>query len=429
MTLLQLTRRSSLALKNLRIRSFAQAATVVDHAPSDKVQFSNKEGHELAYVQAIRNIENGPISTRKVPAFTLKNNAGIEVKAMAQGGCMVQLKKNGQEYIWDNREGAVYYGEGANAFPLDRGLILHGGVRFAAVTAEHGLYYDTPWKMEMKENDTKGESKSIVLSIVDTQEQRDALRDALSVGQFNRPGGQGRLSKYPVTNLEFQYKITLNANESFVRLKMSVVNNTDDDAIAEAWLPMTFPIDENSQIICKQRKRWRRDEWVSPEQPNIVDFENSDYLNYPLKWEKSGIYYDWPYMDGHYHAVNYKGRGCAYVVPDQTHPHFMKLWSWGNRNNFTREPIRSDDPDRISKVLAQGRPKKEYYEPWGSAFNFAFFQTAEFKAKTTYSWEAMILPIESGLDNIENELLQKKVEKAIVDAGIPIKKLQDGQRK
>jgi len=60
-------------------------------------------------------------------------------------GVLEQVSKNGLNYVWDNVEGACYYGQDSDAFPLTRGLILHGGIRFAAATAEHGLYYDTEW--------------------------------------------------------------------------------------------------------------------------------------------------------------------------------------------------------------------------------------------------------------------------------------------
>ena len=48
--------------------------------------------------------------------------------------------------------------------------------------------------------------------------------------------------------------------------------------------------------------------------------------------------------------------------------------------------------------MAAGRPKTEYYEPWSSAFNFAFFQSSEFEAKKEYNWEIALIPIPSGLD-------------------------------
>lgn len=84
--------------------------------------------------------------------------------------------------VWNNCGGALYYGANENAFPLKRGLILHGGIRMAAVTAEHGLYYDTPWDIDFQES-ADGRSKTIVLSIVDSAERRPKPEE-LSVGQY-----------------------------------------------------------------------------------------------------------------------------------------------------------------------------------------------------------------------------------------------------
>ena len=52
----------------------------------------------------------------------------------------------------------------------------------------------------------------------------------------------------------------------------------------------------------------------------------------------------------------------------------------------------------------------EYYEPWSSAFNFAFFQTAEFHPKTLSSWDVAIVPIENGLDSAETSELRRAIE-------------------
>ena len=50
--------------------------------------------------------------------------------------------------------------------------------------------------------------------------------------------------------------------------------------------------------------------------------------------------YDYPYMDGNYHAVSFGDRrGVAYVAEESTpeNPHFTKMWSWGNPDIFDRE--------------------------------------------------------------------------------------------
>ena len=67
--------------------------------------------------------------------------------------------------------GACYYGADTNNFPLKRGLSLHGGIRAAAVTAEHGLYFDTEWPITFEESDD-GKSQTIVFQLTDDDEQR-----------------------------------------------------------------------------------------------------------------------------------------------------------------------------------------------------------------------------------------------------------------
>ncbi|CAN0384912.1 unnamed protein product, partial [Discosporangium mesarthrocarpum] len=373
--------------------------------------------HRLYYVDSLENIETGPITNKDVPAWELKNNVGMSVKAMAEGGNMVQVSKNGVDYVWDNVEGATYYGANSNSFPLTRGLILHGGIRFAAVSAEHGLYYDTDWDVSFLET-ADGLSKSIVFSIVDTQEQRDALNDPGSIGQFSRSDQPFvPLSNYPVSNMKYTYTITLNADEEYVRLNMAVENPTSELARAEAWLPQTYPIDSDSQIISPQRKRWRRDPWCFPDSANLVDC-NTDELLHPLRWNTSigGIYYDWPTMDGGYHAVNKpsEGRGVAYVT-DPRSAHFTKLWSWGKPELYDRDEALAAKPP-----LAAGRPVQDYYEPWGSAFNMAFFQTSEFQPFTRYSWSAAIMPIESGMEDADQAILRRKVEQRIAELDVQV---------
>ncbi|CAM9550362.1 unnamed protein product [Chrysoparadoxa australica] len=375
---------------------------------------------------------------------------GMKVTAMKEGGNMVQVTKNGVDYVWDNKEGATYYGADTNAFPLTRGLILHGGIRFAAVTAEHGLYYDTEWNASFEESED-GLSKSIVLSITDSAEQRGALNDPLSQELFSI--GTGPMSKYPVTDLTFTYRITLKAGEEFVRLQMSVNNDTPRRVNAEAWLPMTFPIDESSQIISPQKFRLRKDEWVFPTEPNVVKFDAASHRRHILEWPGSGIvsqakaldtwsvnlaltlgcplclqYYDWPSMDGAmingrsvgYHATSLpnsgktKGKGVAFVT-DNSVPHFTKLWSWGNRANFTPKPDSTERGD----VLAMGRPAKEYYEPWSSGFNPGFFQSAQFEPFTKSSWTGCLVPIDNGMDGENYEALCLKVEETIEALDVP----------
>lgn len=112
-------------------------------ASTNQVTLNKNATHDLFYVEGVSKIETGPIiGPKTVPAYELSNNKGITVKAMREGGNMVQLNKNGKEYIWDNRDGACFYGgyepqkQTNFAFPLQKGLILHGGVRFAVITAE-----------------------------------------------------------------------------------------------------------------------------------------------------------------------------------------------------------------------------------------------------------------------------------------------------
>jgi hypothetical protein len=145
--------------------------------------------------------------------------------------------------------------------PLKRGLILNGGIRFAAVTAEHGLYYDSEWNVDVDKD--KFDEKSIIFSIVDNIENRNKAANltpnqhpwvtkGLSQGQFNRQDQNTAtdiLTKYPVTDMEYTYKISLRQGEDFVRLRMSVKNASPTVKTAEAWLPMTFPITGKSTIL------------------------------------------------------------------------------------------------------------------------------------------------------------------------------------
>eukprot|EP00992_Anisonema_acinus_P007670 TRINITY_DN3582_c0_g1_i1.p1 TRINITY_DN3582_c0_g1~~TRINITY_DN3582_c0_g1_i1.p1 ORF type:complete len:238 (-),score=29.30 TRINITY_DN3582_c0_g1_i1:65-778(-) len=218
------------------------------------------------------------------------------------------------------------------------------------------------------------------------------------------------MSKYPVTNLKYSFIVTLKANEEFVRLRVHVENPTDKTALAEAWLPMTFPINDKSQIISQQVLRWRRDEWCFDDTANLIHFNRaSSGLLHPLSWKGDCILYDFPTMNGNYHAVNLpssSSKGMAFITSSLGGPHFTKLWSWGNKTLFNREAELKKKPP-----LGAGRPAKEYYEPWSSSINNAFFETAEFFPRTYSAWEVAILPMrhdDLGSDSID--LLRKTVE-------------------
>ena len=123
--------------------------------------------HRLYYVPSTADINYAAVGVpstdfQDVPAFELENNRGVKLKAMAQGGTLVELSLDGgTNYLWDNIEGATYYGENTNNFPLARGMIVNGGVRFTAVAPEHGLYYDIDWDVAIDDSDPN--EKSIVL--------------------------------------------------------------------------------------------------------------------------------------------------------------------------------------------------------------------------------------------------------------------------
>ena len=354
-------------------------------------------------------------------------------------------KSTGGEFIWLNKEGATNYGANSDAFPLTRGLILHGGIRLAAVTAEHGLYFDMDWDIEF-DVAADGSEASIIMSIVDSQENRDLLADPLSCGLYCAPGDPKPMSGYPVTDAKFSFKITLKADDTFVRTECLIENTRTTDIKAEAWMPQTYPITRDSQVISHQEKRRCKDLWVYTEmlKGNFVSAdmmldEDRDLPQYkekngfivgcaptPADWNMAnldkvldwpsgagGILYDYPYRDGSYHAVSYgDGRGCAYVTESSAaNPHYTKMWSWGNPDLFNREEALAADPP-----LAAGRPKAEYYEPWGSAFNTGFFETYMFPPGVS-SWESRIVPITSGLEPGKSQLqLREVVDAAVVDA-------------
>lgn len=402
--------------------------------------------HNLTYVKSIQDIANGPIDGWEVVSAWELNNGILRVKAILEGGNLVSIQDNhDNEYIWLNKEGATNYGAGSNAFPLQRGLILHGGIRLTAVTPEHGLYYDTDWDISFEHDD---DSSSIILSIQDTLENRKALDDGMSVGQYSSPDQPSvPMSKYPVTDAIYTFKITLKKGENFVRLDASLTNTRKVPILSEIWLPQTYPITTASQTISHQNKRRIKDLWVyqSMIKDNFLVIDQSldndkNYPSYtgkqgfvlgipttpaswfaananllkPLDWPTGvgGILYDYPYRDGYYHGVSFgdeAGRGVAYVtLSDYGTPHYTKMWSWGNPALFNRTFALAQNPP-----LAAGRPAKEYYEPWGSRYNTAFFEPIEFWPGK-HGWEAFIVPFAHGLavTKTQSELQE------VVDEGI-----------
>lgn len=429
-----------------------------------------EDSKELTYVEDINHINSGPISAREIVKAWVLENEFLSIKGVLLGGNLMGFvdKETGEEYLWLNKEGAVGYGADSNAFPLKRGLFLHGGVRMAAVTAEHGLYYDTEWDLDF-DISPSGDSASLIFSIKDTDEARELLKDPLSTGGFSSWAPEP-MKNYPTTNANFIFKVTLKKGEKFLRTECIVENTTNEAIQCEAWMPQTWPITEDSQIISHQKKRrikgqsgaFVTDTWVLkammndkfvvadmgldpdsklpayngsapfsikgrgpkngwvvpyPPTPIISEYSGTMDLNYPLQWPSAigGILYDYPYMDGNYHAVSFgDGRGVAYVAEESTpeNPHFTKMWSWGNPKLFNRDEAAKEDPP-----LAAGRPKTEYYEPWASGFNSAFFELYQFPANSKKSWEARLVPISKGLETgKEQHELREVVDEAVVGA-------------
>ena len=200
---------------------------------------------------------------------------------------------------------------------------------------------------------------------------------------------------------------------------MSVENPTPKDALGEAWFPQTYPITTKSKIISPQRMRWKRDGWCFPKVAQVFPWVDPEFVK-PLDWPTSGIFYDFPSKDGAYHAISAGdeiGSGCACVTRDEPdEPQFTKLWSWGKKSSAP-----------AGGGLDEGRPATEYYEPWASGFNFAFFQRAQFAAKSTSFFEMAVLPIDKGLSpDKSNEELRKTVEAAVTNAGIQLEPTQPG---
>jgi hypothetical protein len=65
--------------------------------------------------------------------------------------------------------------------------------------------------------------------------------------------------------------------------------------------------------------------------------------------------------------------------------------------------------------LGADRPYSEYYKPWSSGFNFAFFQPSEIKPMTSNSWEIALLPIPKDLTADNKDNLVNVVKAKIAD--------------
>lgn len=505
----------------------ASVAGLPKQDPKSAVKISTGT-KKLTYVETIDKIDCGPISGEETVESWILENEYLKITGVLLGGNLMGFldKETGKEYLWLNEAGAVGYGKDSNAFPLRRGLFLHGGIRMAAVTAEHGLYYDTDWDLDF-EISKKGDEASLIFSIKDDEKARKDLNDKLSGNGFSS-WARDPMANYPVTDAIFSFKVTLRKGEKFLRTECTVENTRGETIQAEAWMPQTWPISETSQIISHQKKRrikagkaaYVADNWVMQEMikdkyvatdmgldpdsnlpqyngsgpyttkgkegpkdgwvvsyppsqmgptkdmllrskgellknpPTLkeqlegkpVDLECYDAwsppesvykmdLDYPLQWpsDQGGILYDYPFMDGNYHAVSFgeywkdgkghtkeeDGRGIAYVSTEGTreNPRFTKMWSWGNKRMFDREVANSRDPP-----LAAGRPLTEYYEPWASAFNSSFFELYQFPPGKS-SWEARFVPITGGLthDKKQHEL-REVVDDAVKDAVKSLKK-------
>ncbi len=502
----------------------ARVAELPKQDPKNAVKISTGT-KKLTYVSDLHKIDSGPISGEETVKAWILENEYLKITGVLLGGNLMGFldKETGKEYLWLNEAGAVGYGAGSNAFPLTRGLFLHGGIRMAAVTAEHGLYYDTDWDLDF-EFSKKGDEASLIFSIKDDAKARADLKDELSTGGFSS-WSSDNLKNYPVTDAIFSFKVTLRKGEKFLRTECTVENTRGEPVQAEAWMPQTWPISESSQIISHQKKRrikagkaaYVADNWVmqamikdkyvandmgldpdsklpqyngsgpyttkgkeGPKDGWVISYPPSQMgptkdmilrskgklpkpqseedqlagkpveyfdswwppedvykmdLDYPLQWpsDQGGILYDYPFMDGNYHAVSFgeywkdgegktreeDGRGIAYVSLEgsRENPRFTKMWSWGNKKMFDRDEANKRDPP-----LAAGRPLTEYYEPWASAFNSAFFELYQFPPGKS-SWEARFVPITGGLtkDKKQHEL-REVVDDAVVDAVKSLKK-------
>jgi hypothetical protein len=201
---------------------------------------------------------------------------------------------------------------------------------------------------------------------------------------------------------------------------------------------MMFPITTESTILARQDLRWRRDNWCFEDRPNILTWENhADDLSRPLDWPTACIVYDYPTKQGLYHGVVTnpdEGRGVVYATSMEG-PQYTKMWTWGSKESFDRQGMIAamHDPNLDSGAktglnLALGRPVSDYYEPWSSGTNFAFFQTAEFEPLTEVSWEIAIIPIPNGLTGSDRESLLSVVDDSLDERSEPLEGLQPVQR-
>ena len=154
--------------------------------------------------------------------------------------------------------------------------------------AEHGLYYDIDWDVSV--NTDNEDEKSITFSMVDNEENRaltenftpdfeghKGVEKGFGQGQFNRQdmnGPDDYITKFPITHMEYRYTITLRKDEDFVRLRMEAINPNNANKQGEAWLPMTFPITEDSNISARQELHWRCDTCCFEDLPNMVPWAN-----------------------------------------------------------------------------------------------------------------------------------------------------------
>jgi hypothetical protein len=75
-----------------------------------------KTEHTLYYVPDVNSIDYDKVGVRPetsetVEAWQLANDKDIAIKAMARGANMVALNVSDTRYVWENIEGAVYYGD------------------------------------------------------------------------------------------------------------------------------------------------------------------------------------------------------------------------------------------------------------------------------------------------------------------------------
>ena len=103
-----------------------------------------------------------------------------------------------------------------------------------AVTAEHGLYYDTEWDLDF-ETSPSGDSASLIFSIQDTDTARSLLNDPMSTGGFSSWSPEP-MKNYPTANATFKFKVTLRKGEKFLRTECIVENDSNECIQTEAWI-------------------------------------------------------------------------------------------------------------------------------------------------------------------------------------------------